>query len=201
LTAFPFQLTQRWPPMKISMSRFQIHDDLTAPEGSVPVLRGALATGGQLPNFLGVLAGSPAALRAYARFRSELRHGKLSLATLERIALAVAEHYHSEPGIEMHSRAGRAAGLELDEVAAARKFSSKDPREAALLRYLQALLEEGGRPPMHLHEEAREAGWDDEQILEAIAAAALEAFTAMVNVAGEVPVDGSSEQSRALKAA
>src|SRR5579875_24543 len=78
--------------MKTSMSRFQIHDDLTAPEGSVPVLRGALATGGQLPNFLGVLAGSPAALRAYARFRSELRHGKLTLATLERIALAVAEY-------------------------------------------------------------------------------------------------------------
>ena len=41
---------------KISMSRFQIHDELTAPEGSVPVLRGALATGGQLPNFLGVPA-------------------------------------------------------------------------------------------------------------------------------------------------
>ena len=187
--------------MKISMSRFQIHDDLTAPEGSVPVLRGALATGGQLPNFLGVLAGSPAALRAYARFRSELRHGKLSLATLERIALAVAEHYHSEPGIDMHSRAARAAGLELDEVAAARKFTSKDPREATLLRYLQAMLEEGGRPPMHLHEETREAGWDDEQILEAIAAVALEGFTAMINVAGEVPVDGSSEQSRALQAA
>ena len=93
------------------MSRFQIHDDLTAPEGSVPVLRGALATGGQLPNFLGVLAGSPAALRAYARFRSELRHGKLKLATLERIALAVAEHYNSEPGIAMHSRTARAAGV------------------------------------------------------------------------------------------
>ena len=156
--------------MKTSMSRFQIHDDLTAPDGSVPVLRGALATGGQLPNFLGVLAGSPAALRAYARFRSELRHGKLTLATLERIALAVAEHYHSEPGIAMHSRTARAAGLALDEVAPARQFTSKDQREAALLRYLQSMLEGGGRPAMHLHEEAREAGWDDEQILEAIAA-------------------------------
>ncbi|MBV9195033.1 MAG: carboxymuconolactone decarboxylase family protein [Solirubrobacterales bacterium] len=187
--------------MKTPMSRFQIHDDLTAPDGSVPVLRGALASGGQLPNFLGVLAGSPAALRAYARFRSELRHGKLTLATLERIALAVAEHYQSEPGIAMHSRTGRTAGLALDEVANARQFTSKDPREAALLRYLHALLGNGGRTPMHLHEEAREAGWDDEQILEAIAAVALEAFTAMVNVAGEVPVDGSSEASRALQAA
>jgi alkylhydroperoxidase family enzyme len=187
--------------MKTQMSRFQIHDDLTAPEGSVPVLRGALASGGQLPNVLGVLAGSPAALRAYARFRSELRHGKLTLATLERIALAVAEHYNSEPGIAMHSRAARSAGLDLDEVALARKFDSKDPREAALLRYLGTLLQERGRAPMHLHEEAREAGWDDEQILEAIAAVALEGFTAMVNVAGEVPVDGSSEASRTLRAA
>ena len=186
--------------MKTPMSRFNIHDELTAPEGSVPVLRGALATGGQLPNFLGVLAGSPAALRAYARFRSELRHGTLTLPTLERIALAVAEHYHSEPGIAMHSRAARAAGLALDEVALARQFNSKDPREAALLRYLKALLEERGRAPMHLHEEAREAGWDDEEILEAIAAVSLEGFTAMVNVAGDVPVDGSTEASRQLEA-
>src|ERR1700759_2120154 len=140
--------------MKTTMSRFQIHDDLTAPEGSAAVLRGALSSGGQLPNFLGVLAGSPAALRAYARFRSELRHGKLTLPTLERIALAVAEHSPSQPGIAIHSRAARAAGLALDEVAAARQFNSKDPREAALLRYLPALIEDG-RPPLALHEGGR----------------------------------------------
>jgi alkylhydroperoxidase family enzyme len=187
--------------MKTAMSRFHIHDDLTAPEGSAPVLRGALAGGGQLPNFLGVLAGSPAALRGYTRFRSELRHGRLAPATHERIALAVAEHYDSAPGIALHSRAARIAGLGLDEVALARDFDSRDPREAALLRYLRALLCENGRPPMHLHEEAREAGWDDEELLEAIGAVALEAFAAMVNVAGDVPVDGSVEESRSLSAA
>ena len=61
-----------------------------------------------------------------------------------------------------------------------------------------------GRPSGEASEDAPdagEAGWDDEQILEAIAAAALEAFTAMVNVAGEVPVDGSPEVSRTLQAA
>jgi alkylhydroperoxidase family enzyme len=182
---------------KTQMSRFHIHDELSAPEGSVPVLKGALATGGQLPNFLGVLAGSPAALRGYARFRSELRHGSLELATIERIALAVAEHYDSQPGIAMHSRMGRTAGLGLDEVALAREFDSNDERHAALLHYLKALVDTGARPPMHLHEEAREAGWDDEQLLEAIAYLTLESFTAMINVAGEVPVDGSVEESRA----
>src|SRR3954471_2798541 len=186
---------------KISMSRFQIHDELTAPEGSVPVLRGALATGGQLPNFLGVLAGAPAALRGYARFRSELRHGTLSHQTLERIAIAVAEHYHSEPGIALHARTARQAGIGLDELALAREFDSRDEREATLLRYLKAVIEAGPTPPRHLHEEAREAGWSDEQILEAVAVVALEGFTAMVNVAGDVPVDGSTEDARTLKAA
>ena len=73
--------------------------------------------------------------------------------------------------------------------------------EATLLRYLKALVEGQARPPMHLHEEAREAGWTDEQILESVAVVALETFTAMVNVAGEVPVDGSTENTRTLKAA
>ncbi|HEU4977878.1 MAG TPA: carboxymuconolactone decarboxylase [Solirubrobacteraceae bacterium] len=187
--------------MKTTMSRFHIHDELTAPEGSVPVLRGALASGGQLPNFLGVLAGSPAALRAYARFRSELRHGALQVGTLERISLAVAEHYESDPGIALHSRTARQAGLGLDEVALAREWDSHDEREALLLRYLSSLVAQQRKPPAHLHEEAREAGWTDEQILEAIAYVALERFTAMVNVAGDVPVDGSVEDTRTLKAA
>jgi AhpD family alkylhydroperoxidase len=165
------------------------------------VLKAAMASGGQLPNFLGVLAGSPAALRGYARFRSELRHGSLALPTLERIALAVAEHYRSQPGISMHTRTARLAGVGIDEVAAARDWESSDPREAALLRYLRALLEQRGHAPMHLHEEAREAGWSDEQLLEAIAYVSLESLTAMVNVAGEVPVDGSAEDTRVLRAA
>src|SRR5918996_1263800 len=176
--------------MKTQMSRFQIHDDLTAPEASLPVLKGAMASGGQLPNFLGVLAGSPAALRGYARFRSELRHGSLTLPTLERISLAVAEHYRSKPGIAMHSRTARQAGLALDEVALAREWDSRDEREATLLRYLKALVEGQGRPPMHLHEEAREAGWTDEQILEAGGGVALGSFPGVVKVARGGPGGG-----------
>ena len=188
-------------PKKTQMSRFPIHDELTAPEGSLPVLKGALASAGQLPNFLGVLAGSPGALRGYTRFRGELKHGSLPLCTLERIAVAVAEHYRSEPGMAIHGRTARQAGLGLDEVALARDWDSRDPREAALLRYLKAVVHNRGAVPQHLHEEAREADWTDEQLLEAIAVLSLECFTAMVNVAGEVPVDGSVEETRVLRAA
>lgn len=120
--------------------------------------------------------------------------------TLERISLAVAEHHGSEPGTAMHGRSARMAGMSLDEIAAARRFESADAREAALLRYLRSLVDGRGRPPVHLHEEAREAGWSDEQLLEAIAVVALESFTAMINVAGDVPVDGSTEKTRLMAA-
>jgi AhpD family alkylhydroperoxidase len=188
-------------PKKTQMSRFPIHDELTAPEGSLPVLKSALASAGQLPNFLGVLAGSPSALRGYTRFRGELRHGSLELPTLERIALAVAEHHRSAPGIATHTRAARMAGLGIDEVSKAREWTSSDPKEAVLLRFLQPLVTQRGNCPQHFLEEAKEAGWSDEQLLEAIAVLSLECFTAMVNVAGEVPVDGSVEETRVLRAA
>src|SRR3954467_3728270 len=159
--------------MKTKESRFQVHDELTAPERSLPVLKGALAGGGQLPNFIGVLAGSPAVLRAYAPLRSELRNGSLPWAPQQRTALAVAEHQGSEYALSTLQRTAREAGLGLDEIALAREFDSRDEREAVLLRYVRARLEAGWPPPRLLHEEALEGGWTDEQILEAIAQVAL----------------------------
>jgi alkylhydroperoxidase family enzyme len=187
--------------MKTKESRFQVHDELTAPERSLPVLKGALAAGGQLSNFIGVLAGSPAALRAYARFRSELRHGTLPLKTQQRVALAVAQHQRSDYALATLARTAREAGLGIDEVALAREFDSRDEREAVLLRYVKAILESDGVPSRHLHEEAREADWTDEQILEVVAHVALHTFTNLVTRAGDVPLDGSAEDSRLMQAA
>ncbi|MEX1140833.1 MAG: hypothetical protein WD993_03340 [Thermoleophilaceae bacterium] len=187
--------------MKTKESRFQVHDELTAPEGSVAVLKGALAAGGQLSNIVGVLAGSPTTLRAYARFRSELRHGTLPVATQQRIGLAVAEHQGSEYALATLQRTAREAGLGLDEIALARQFDSYDEREALLLRYVKALVEGDGPPPLHFHEEAREAGWEDEQILEAVAHVALHGFANLVTTAGDVPRDGSVEEGRVAQAA
>src|SRR5205814_8088886 len=114
--------------MKTKESRFQVHDELTAPERSLPVLKAAIAGGGQLSNFLGVLAGSPAVLRAYARFRSEIRHGELPLKSQQRIALAVAQYQGSEYWLVTHQRTAREAGLGPDEIALARQVRSRDGR-------------------------------------------------------------------------
>ena len=133
--------------VKTDVSRFHIHDELTAPEGSVKILKGVQGAAGQISKFIGVLAGAPAALRAYARMRHELRGGSLPQASRERIGLAVAERRGDPYSVAQHARTARAAGLGLDEITLARRSSSADPKEAALLAFLEALLETDGRPP------------------------------------------------------
>ncbi len=175
--------------IKTDYSRFDIHDELTAPEGSVKILKGIQTAGAEISKFIGVLAGAPAALRAFARMRHELREGALPRATRERIALAVAERRGDTYSVAQHARTGRAAGLGLDEVSRARSFTSGDEKEAALLAFLEALLTSDQRPSAHLGEEAREAGWTDEEILEAVAHVALAEFQTLISNAAALPQD------------
>ena len=101
----------------------------------------------------------------------------------------------------MHARAARNIGLSLDEVDMARRFLSRDDKHAALLRYLESLLENNARVPIHLHEEAREQGWTDEQILEALAHVALADFAALVSLGGEIPLEGTAREVKRLSEA
>lgn len=177
--------------IKTDISRFDIHDELTAPEGSVRILKGIQGAAGSISKFIGVLAGSPAALRAYARMRHELRGGSLPRASAERIALAIAERRGDPYSIAQHARTARDAGLGLDEITRARSFGSADAKQAALLAFLEALIATDGRPAQHLAEEAREQGWSDEELLEAVAQAALYEFQSLIANAAALPQDQS----------
>ena len=177
--------------MKTDISRFHIHDELTAPEGSTAIIKSIQTSGGAVSKFLGVLAESPAALRAYTRLRSELHGGSLPRATRERIGLAVAERRNDPYTLTRYARTARAAGLGLDEVARARNFSSSDEKDARLLELLRETLDPSERPPHHLVEEAREVGWSDEQILEAVAEVALAEFESLIASAAALPQESS----------
>ena len=145
--------------------------------------------------------GAPAALRAYVRFRTELRHGVLPRATVERIGLAVATMHGAEPDLTQHARGAREAGIGIDEIRRARQWGSADERQAALLRWLAPLAEHDRVVPDHLHEEAiRRPARPTSSCSRPIGVVALESFSAMVDVAGEVPIDGSSESTRQLRA-
>ena len=186
--------------MKTQMSRFHIHDDLSAPGGLAARAQGRAVLGRAAPELPRRPRRVPAALRGYARFRSELRNGTLPQPTLERIALAIAEHFRSEPGLAIHKRTARQAGLGIDEVALAREWDSATrtrPRCCAISRRSSstgpgsdAPARGGPRGRLERRAAARSHRAGDSG-----------SFTAMVNVAGEVPVDGSFEETRVLRAA
>ena len=177
--------------VKTDVSRFHIHDELTAPDASAPILKSIQTAGGAVSKFIGVLAESPATLRAYTRLRAELRRGVLPQATRERIALAVAEHRGDDYSIAQYSRTARAAGLGLDEVARAREFKSSRRQASRRCSPARGNPERRRAPRAYLVEEAREAGWTDEEILEAVAEVALTEFQSLFASAAALPLESS----------
>lgn len=186
--------------VKTDVSRFHIHDELTAPEGSDKLLKSIVESGGQISKIVGALAGSPTTLRAFARLRRELRSGVLAEATQLRIALAVAEKRGDGYSVAQHARSARAIGMGLDEISRARSFESEVESEAALLRLLKAAVETDGHTPIYLVEEAREVDWTDEQIIEALAQVAFNEFQSLIANASGLPMD-QSDPSRLPAAA
>ena len=172
--------------VKTDYSRFHIHDELTAPEGSVRILKSVQGAAGAVSKFIGVLAGAPAALRAYARMRHELRGGSLPQASRERIG-ARRRRAPRRPAtrVAQHARTARAAGLGLDEITLARGFELRRPEGGRAARLPRGAARHRRRPPQHLAEEAREHDWTDEQLLEAVAHLAMNEFQSLIaNAAG-----------------
>ncbi len=128
---------------KTQISRFHIHDELTAPEGSLPVLKSALSSAGQLPNFLGVLA---RLARRAARLHALPRRAAARLARAARRSSGSRSPSPSTtgpcPGLAIHTRTARQAGVGIDEVARAREWESKRPARGG-----DAALSEGARAP------------------------------------------------------
>ena len=92
--------------------------------------------------------------------------------------------FHAPPPSASRSRSPRAAAIPTRS-----RWTSTDPREAALLAFLKALFASEGRPPHHLLEEAREVGWTDEELLEAVAHLAVNEFQSLISNAAALPQD------------
>ena len=187
--------------MKTKESRFQVHDELTAPERSVPVLKGALAGGGQLPNFLGVLAGSPGGA---ARLRA------LPLGAAPRHAAATptpAAHRarrRRAPGHRVRARALLAAHRprrrprpRRDRAGARVRLPRRARGRAAALRQGAASRPTARRRCTSTRRRARPAGTTSRSSRRSRTSRSRR-FTNLVTRAGDVPLDGSSEESRLL---
>ena len=67
-----------------------------------------------------------------------------------------------------------------------------------MLTFLEALVATDGRPAQHLAEEAREEGWTDEELLEAVAQVAMNEFQSLIANAAALPQD-QTDSARAAE--
>jgi uncharacterized peroxidase-related enzyme len=144
---------------------------------------------GMTPNFLRVLANSPAALGAFLGLHQIADRGSLDLQTRERIALALAEQNSCEYCLSAHTAIGRKAGLTGDEIAANRLGTSQDAKAAAAVAFARALVEHKGEVTTAEIEAVRQAGFGDAEIVEVIVHVGMNLMTNILGKASRVEID------------
>ena len=144
---------------------------------------------GMVPNLTKVLANSPAALNAYLGFSGALSEGKLSAKTREQIAVAVANINTCDYCLSAHNALGKLAGLGADDLSLAQSAEAHDPKTAAALRFAAKVVRERGILPVSEVESLRAAGYSDGEIVEIVAAVALNIFTNYFNHIAGTEID------------
>ena len=171
------------------MARVAVIDPKTA-TGEAGQLLAAVQSGlGMVPNFIRVLANSPAALSAFLGLHGIAGAGFLDPLTRERIALAVAEQNACQYCVSAHTAIGRKAGLDTEEMLANRKGRSSDAKADAALAFTRALVEHTGQVSTAEFEAVRAAGHSDGEIVEIITHVAMNIFTNLLGKATQVEID------------
>ncbi|MGE6786585.1 carboxymuconolactone decarboxylase family protein [Ensifer adhaerens] len=171
------------------MSRINLVDPASATGPSAEPLAEIRSAFGVTPNMFRAVANSPAALASMWGSFGALGNGRLGAKLGEQIAVAVADRNDCHYCLAAHTALGRKAGASAEEMTNAQRGKSSDPRTAAALAFAQKLVEARGQVSDTDVRSLRDAGFDDQDVVEIIAHVALNLFTNYVNVALAVPVD------------
>ncbi|NLF82989.1 MAG: carboxymuconolactone decarboxylase family protein [Candidatus Gastranaerophilales bacterium] len=144
---------------------------------------------GKVPNIFKLMANSPAVLQAYLNFNDALAHGKLDSQIKERIGLLLAQKNSCEYCLAAHSLIAKSESLSEQEIMLARQGKSENPKAQAALSFAGAILEHIGNIDDASLNNIRQAGFSDEEILEIVAAVALNFLTNSLNNVAQTQVD------------
>ncbi len=171
------------------MQRIPALDIDDAPADSRPVMEQIKGKFGKVPNIFASAANSPAALKALMGCFGALEGGKLNGLPHEAIALRVGQmngcHYCSAA----HTAKARMAGASVEQTLDFRRGKADDARLQALLDLAARLNEKRGALADDELQAARDAGLNDEEIMEALAIVVLNVFTNTINALVQTDLD------------
>ena len=161
-----------------------------APAASHPFLEAVKQQLGVVPNMFRLVANSPAALEGHLGMFGALGKGTLSLATRQRIALAVAEVNGCDYCLSAHTYLGKnLAKLDDAEMTANRSGSSNDPKAEAAVKFAATVARERGNVSNAELSAVKAAGYDDAQVIEIVQHVALNVWTNYINKVAGTDID------------
>jgi uncharacterized peroxidase-related enzyme len=176
---------------------FPVLDVSSAPALARPLLEGARKKFGFVPNLLGVLASSPAALRAYLSVSDALADSRLTAAEQQIVAIAVSAENGCGYCVAAHSAMAAMAKAPGQAVHAARSGDvATDARLEALRRFATVVVETRGRPETDEVSRFLVAGFDGGQILDVLTIVAMKTLSNYTNHLAETPLDESFAAQR-----
>jgi uncharacterized peroxidase-related enzyme len=171
------------------MARLPEIDPQQATDKAKELLDGVQARLKIVPNFMRVMANSPAALDAYLSFNEKLSHGLLNAKLGELIAVVVADENSCEYCLSAHTAIAKMVGLNEEQILAGRDFNLGDAKIDAALRFARDVAAKRGQLDASAIDAVRNAGYSDGEIAEIIANVGLHVFTNYFNNVVKTEID------------
>ena len=174
------------------MSIFSIHSEHTAPEASQAILEGAKAKYGFLPNLLGGLASSPAALEAYVTLSDIFDKSSLTPAERQVVILAISAENGCEYCVAAHSTIAAMIKVPDDVIGALRDGRPiADGRLEALRNFTETVVRKRGWADEDDVQAFLAAGFGRAQVLDVVLGVAFKTLSNYANHLIRTPVDAA----------
>jgi len=171
------------------VSRIAIPTREDAPAKSQPLLDAVEKQLGLVPNLFRLVGTSPAALEGYLGLNAALGR-TLDAKTRERIALAVAQANGCDYCLSAHTYLGlNLAKIDETEIALNRQGHSGDAKADAAVVFARKVLDARGSVGDADLAAVRLAGFSEAQVIEIVAAVALNVLTNYINNVAETDID------------
>ncbi len=184
------------------MSKFPIHTQESAPEGSKENLGKVAERFGMVPNLYGLMANSPAALKGYMAAAGELMSSSFSPAEVQLLMLSTSTENGCDYCVAAHTMGSKRAKLDDAVIDAVRDGTPiADARLEALRGFCQTVVQKRGWLDDADVDTFLAAGFTQENVFEVVLAVGVKTISNYINHIGHTPLDQAFEPAKWTKAA
>jgi uncharacterized peroxidase-related enzyme len=172
------------------MPRLKVWDPETTKGWRGRLLKKVGEASGKVPNMFRSLGNSPWCLDGFLTLNGNIAQGKIGMQLVKIVTLGASEFNGCEYCVAAHTAMAEGAGLLTKEQALdARRFKGVDERSNAALAFTKEVLETKGKVSGGALKAVRDAGFDDEELVEIISVISMSTLANYVSNVGDLDVD------------